>query len=57
MGHLPQRSSVAAFLIPLVVAGLIGCAGLAQSSGPSALAIMPGVINRPDNKSLRFAMK
>jgi len=32
------------------------CVGLAQSSGPQALAIMPGVINRTDNKSLRFAL-
>src|SRR4051794_23048581 len=56
MGHLPKRSTVATFLIPFLLAGLIGCAGLAQSSGPSALAIMPGVINRADNKSLRFAM-
>src|SRR5882672_2795509 len=32
------------------------CSGLAQSSGPGALAIMPGVINRKDNKSLRFAL-
>jgi hypothetical protein len=32
------------------------CAGLARSAGPKALSIMPGVINRLDNKSLRFAL-
>jgi hypothetical protein len=32
------------------------CAGMAQGAGPGVLAIMPGVINRTDNKSLRFAM-
>jgi hypothetical protein len=32
------------------------CSGLAQTTGPQALAIMPGVINRTDNKSLRFAL-
>jgi hypothetical protein len=29
---------------------------MAQSAAVEMLAIMPGVINRPDNKSLRFAM-
>jgi hypothetical protein len=29
---------------------------MAQSTGADVLAIMPGVINRADNKSLRFAM-
>ena len=29
---------------------------MAQGAGADVLAIMPGVINRPDNKSLRFAM-
>src|SRR5258708_15739111 len=33
-----------------------GCPSLAQTTGPQALAIMPGVINRTDNKSLRFAL-
>lgn len=33
---------------------LSSCA--AQTAGPRALALMPGVINRSDNKSLRFAM-
>lgn len=56
MGLSPQRATLGSrFVVPLL-ASLIGCAGLAQSSGPSALAIMPGVINRADNKSLRFAM-
>jgi hypothetical protein len=32
------------------------CSGFAQRTGPQALAIMPGVINRTDNKSLRFAL-
>src|SRR3954470_5314367 len=44
---------------PLLFAStLLGssCSGLAQSTGPQALAIMPGVINRTDNKSLRFAL-
>ena len=50
-----QRSKVVSLVLGL---GLLvaGCAGLAQSSGPGALAIMPGVINRADNKSLRFAL-
>jgi hypothetical protein len=46
------RSSLCA----LTMSALTSCAGLAQSTGSTALAIMPGVINRPDNKSLRFAM-
>ena len=36
--------------------GLTSCAGMAQSVGADVIAIMPGVINRSDNKSLRFAM-
>src|SRR5258706_2811375 len=46
----------AAFL--LLGCSLVGgaCSGLARSTGPQALAIMPGVINRTDNKSLRFAL-
>jgi hypothetical protein len=35
---------------------LSSCANMAQGAGADVLAIMPGVINRPDNKSLRFAM-
>jgi hypothetical protein len=35
---------------------LASCAGMAQGAGADVLAIMPGVINRPDNKSLRFSM-
>jgi hypothetical protein len=45
----------AALVLALLVA-TGSCAGLAQSMGPEAIAIMPGVINRVDNKSLRFAM-
>jgi hypothetical protein len=41
------------FLFGLLLAS---CAGMAQSAGTDVLAIMPGVINRTDNKSLRFAM-
>src|SRR5258705_8676461 len=46
----------AAFL--LLGCSLVGgaCSGFARSTGPQALAIMPGVINRTDNKSLRFAL-
>ena len=42
----------------LLTLGLLlpSCAGMAQGTGASVLAIMPGVINRADNKSLRFAM-
>jgi len=50
-----MRSTLAWFCLVLG-AVMASCAGLAQSTGPQALAIMPGVINRPDNKSLRFAM-
>jgi hypothetical protein len=39
-----------------IAASAVSCGGLAQSMGPGAVAVMPGVINRPDNKSLRFAM-
>ncbi|HKQ70783.1 MAG TPA: hypothetical protein VJT73_15660 [Polyangiaceae bacterium] len=49
---LRRAFSIGAFAAPAVG----GCAGLAQSTGPSALALMPGVINRTDNKSLRFSM-
>jgi hypothetical protein len=42
----------------LLTLGLLlpSCAGMVQGTGASVLAIMPGVINRADNKSLRFAM-
>jgi hypothetical protein len=46
-----SRSLLAAFAL-----SALSCGGLAQSMGPAAIAIMPGVINRTDNKSLRFAM-
>ncbi len=51
------RSVACLFALSWALSGAgAGCAGLARSSGPQAVAIMPGVINRPDNKSLRFAM-
>jgi hypothetical protein len=37
------------------VALALACSGLTRS-GPGAVALMPGVVNRTDNKSLRFAM-
>jgi hypothetical protein len=43
------------FLLGFGVSGA-ACSGFAQRTGPQALAIMPGVINRTDNKSLRFAL-
>jgi hypothetical protein len=49
-GHGPQAGIIALAL------WLSACAGMAQGAGAGVLAIMPGVINRPDNKSLRFAM-
>src|SRR6266516_700868 len=42
--------------LAIVAFAASSCGGLTQSAGPSAIAIMPGVINRTDNKSLRFAM-
>src|SRR5882672_2171327 len=47
---------VASVLVLGFVLSATGCPGLAQTTGPQALAIMPGVINRTDNKSLRFAL-
>jgi hypothetical protein len=41
---------------PLFVLLFTACSGMMQSSGPKALALMPGVVNRADNKSLRFAL-
>jgi hypothetical protein len=54
-----ERADVrAAATLLLVALGLFlpSCAGMAQGAGADVLAIMPGVINRADNKSLRFAM-
>jgi hypothetical protein len=58
---MPTSSSTRRSVLPalgrvLALGLMAGCSGFAQSSGPKALAIMPGVVNRPDNKSLRFAM-
>jgi hypothetical protein len=50
------RRRGAALVLLAFGALLSSCAGMAQGAGADVLAIMPGVINRPDNKSLRFAM-
>ena len=51
------RLAQALLLLPCSLIGNpAGCGGVAQSVGPKALTLMPGVINRVDNKSLRFAM-
>ena len=50
-----DRLAAALVLLALGLS-LPSCAGMAQGAGADILAIMPGVINRPDNKSLRFAM-
>jgi hypothetical protein len=50
------RGAFAALLLLALPLFLPSCAGMAQGAGADVLAIMPGVINRPDNKSLRFAM-
>ena len=54
---LAAHSKVAVLVLGLGFAASGGaCSGMAQTTGPQALAIMPGVINRTDNKSLRFAL-
>ena len=53
----PRHRRVGAALVLLALGvWLSSCAGMAQGAGADVLAIMPGVINRADNKSLRFAM-
>jgi hypothetical protein len=47
--------AVALALLVAAAFWLPACGGLTKS-GPGAVAIMPGVVNRADNKSLRFAM-
>jgi hypothetical protein len=55
MAH--TRLSLASLPFVAALAGAVSaCSGLAQSGGAKALSIMPGVINRLDNRSLRFAM-
>ena len=59
--HLRAAANVhVQLLVPLLLFALclfsLSCAGMAQGTGQGAVAIMPGVINRPENKSLRFAM-
>src|SRR5687768_4280344 len=55
-GAAGRRGSGAVFVLLAFGALLASCAGMAQGAGADVLAIMPGVINRADNKSLRFAM-
>jgi hypothetical protein len=55
---MPHTRLSFARLLPIVSVlwGLPACGGFAQSTASKALSIMPGVINRVENKSLRFAM-
>jgi hypothetical protein len=55
--HDHRHIGPAAAAALLLAAGCVlpACGGLTKS-GPGAVAIMPGVVNRADNKSLRFAM-
>lgn len=51
----PVPRPVRRLLLPLLLAlaSLLSCA---ETAGPKLLAIMPGVVNRPDNRTLRFAL-
>ncbi len=54
LARVPRLAPLLAFA--LACAPLVGCSAFAQSAGPRALSIMPGVVNREDNRSLRFAL-
>ena len=49
-------SLAACTLAAATTASALSGAGCGSSAGPRLLALMPGIVNRPDNRSLRYAL-